>query len=75
MIHLLLVRLQTINDTNMEINYYVKSVYGNEMAYIADTKKLQAISILTGQKTLSARHMEALEELGFSFKEVIAPRA
>lgn len=59
----------------MKIEYYVKSVYGTDTLYVMDADIARHLSILTGMKTLTTRHMEALKALGFSFEEVIAPRA
>lgn len=55
------------------IEYYIKDVWGNKRSYIADKETAENISLLTGQKTLDARHFQALEALGFTFKQVLAP--
>ena len=45
----------------------VKNVYGKEMVYpIGDNAK--ALQLLTGQKTLSRRQVDALKGLGFLFE-------
>lgn len=56
---------------NKVIEYYIKNVYGNELRYVKDKEKAQAITILTGSKTLSGNHIGALEMLGFTFKQVL----
>lgn len=58
----------------MEIKYYKKNVYGNEHLYIASTGQSEvklAVQQLTGTKTLLTGHIEALEALGFTFKQVL----
>lgn len=58
----------------MNIEYYIKNVYGNECRYILDEKIANIISGLTGQKTLLIRHMDLLEDLGFTFTQVLPPK-
>ena len=53
------------------ISYYVKSVYGNDLFYVADAKIRAALERLTGSKTLTWHAMHALKELGYTFKEVL----
>ena len=57
----------------MNIEFYRKNVYGNELMYIVDIKIQQAVKTLTGQKSLTPNVRGALEELGFTFTEVLAP--
>ena len=58
----------------MEIRYYRKSVYGNTLIYIDEPSNYrEAIYGLTGRKSLLKKDMDYLMELGFTFKEVIAP--
>lgn len=59
---------------NNIIKFYEKSVYGNQMMYIADKKQAESITRLTGQKSLTSGAFKALQELGFTFEEVIAPK-
>lgn len=56
------------------IEYYRKSVYGNELLYVKDKETAVAIQCLTGKVTIDARDMKCLEFLGLSFVEVLAPR-
>jgi len=42
--------------------------------YIADQAQAQLIGALTNTKTLLPYHKKALEALGFTFEEVIAPK-
>ena len=58
---------------NKTIEIYRKSVYGNTLTYVKDKEIAQAIRILTNSKTLSGNDIGALEMLGFTFKEVLAP--
>jgi len=51
------------------IEYYKKSNYGTTHMYIKSSHK-DAINRLTNAKTLTAVNMKALEDLGFTFKEV-----
>lgn len=56
------------------IQFYTRSVYGNDNMYIADQAQAQLIGALTNTKTLLPYHKKALEALGFTFEEVIAPK-
>jgi hypothetical protein len=58
----------------MKINYYIKNVYGLERIYISDPDVAIAIQKLTNQKTIDSRHIEALENLGFTFEQVLPPK-
>lgn len=58
----------------MEIDYYRKNVYGNELMYVASEDAKYAIYALTGKNSISPLHINALESLGCTFKEVLAPR-
>lgn len=53
----------------MEIKYYKKNVYGNELVYPLD--HIDSLKWLTGQKTLSKAHMVALTAMGFNLVEVL----
>lgn len=55
----------------MTIEYFKKSVYGNDMLYIKDAKQAETIRVLTGKKTIDARDIEMLSRLGITFKQVI----
>jgi len=57
----------------MNIAIYKKSNYGMVSWYVLDTTQAEAISALTGKKTICNSNMRALESLGFTFTEVIAP--
>lgn len=51
-----------------EITYITKSHYGGpELVYVTSKHK-DALSTLTGAKTLSDRHIKALKDMGFTFK-------
>lgn len=58
----------------MDIEYYVKSVYGKDTYYIKDKKIAKLIGQLTGKKTVSVHDIDALLQLGHSTMEVVRPR-
>ncbi len=55
----------------MIIEYYKKNVYGVEYMYVKDKDKAEIIRTLTGQKTLSASAVKALEQLGHELVQVL----
>lgn len=58
----------------MTINYYIKSVYGNELIYLADEKQADLWYQLTNKKTITQGQIETLASLtGVEFLQVIAP--
>jgi hypothetical protein len=57
-------------ETKSPINYYKKNVYGNEHNYIHEPHVAEAHRKLTGQTTLSERHMEAYKALGHEVNHV-----
>lgn len=52
----------------MTIRVEIKNHYGTEHIYPLNRQK--ELRELTGQKTLSSRHIEALKALGFNFEVV-----
>lgn len=54
-----------------KIDFCVRQVYGLNKMYITDLKIAEIVSRLTGERTLTKRAKEALEDLGFTFKQVI----
>lgn len=58
----------------MKIEFYRKSVYGNENIYIVDNELAGTVKSLTGKKTINNSDIKSLESLGCVFSEVIAPR-
>lgn len=58
-----------MNETREVIRFYRDSKYGNDLMYAVDQQ--DAISRLTGRKTLIKSDMDALKDLGFEFKEVL----
>lgn len=52
------------------VSYHKKSVYGVEKLYITDAKQAQAVSALTGRKTIETRDIEALRVLGIELVHV-----
>ena len=59
---------------NKIIEYYRIKVYGINKYYANDPKIAEAISKITGQKTLVQSTLNGLKELGFDFKEVLPPK-
>lgn len=54
---------------NPVIEFITKSHYGGpELVYVVSSHK-EALQDLTGAKTLSPRHVKALKDLGFTFKQ------
>ena len=43
-----------------------REVYGNALFYVVDEEQARAISILTGQKTVTERNIGALKQLGYT---------
>ena len=60
----------------MTINYYTKSVYGNDMLYLAGHRDRQAWADMTGRKTITENDMAALSALtGVTFNRVFEAEA
>jgi hypothetical protein len=59
---------------SQEITFYRRSVYGVEHMYIAEPTMAGKVQKLTGTKTLLPIHKRALEEMGYTFSEVLPPR-
>lgn len=57
------------------IQVFTRHIYGAPKVYVLNPEQAQAISSLTGCKTLEARHVAALEALGFTFEAVLDPKA
>ena len=57
----------------MTIQYYRKSVYGNELIYLVDGEGTENILRLIGTKTISRGQMQRFTELGLKFVETFAP--
>lgn len=58
----------------MNIEYYTKTIYGKDTMYIVDKTTAERVQILTGRKTINSNDMIALQALGFTLTEVIAPK-
>lgn len=43
-----------------------REVYGNALFYVVDEEQARAVSILTGQKTVTERNIGALKQLGYT---------
>lgn len=56
---------------NKSIRFYRDRVYGVVKFYVKDAEVAQAITLLTGRKTITEQDMKALETLGFTFEEVL----
>ena len=61
-------------DIALVIPYYIKSIYGSDKAYIADADLARKVTRLTGRTTLTPTDYAALEDLGFTFTQVLPPR-
>lgn len=60
--------LTATGAVNLTIKYTTKSHYGGpELMYVTSEHK-EPLSTLTNSKTLSSRHVKALETLGFKFQ-------
>jgi hypothetical protein len=59
----------------MNIQYYVKDVYGIPTRYIANDEAAKLVRQLTGKKTVSSNDLEALEKLGHEIIRVDAIRS
>lgn len=59
----------------MVIPYYVKSVYGKDLKYVADARLASLIRQLTLKETIDDDDIYALRELGHTFEQVFAPTA
>lgn len=57
----------------MQINYYVKHVYGVPRMYIEDESMAKTIAGLVKMRTLDPEDKERLEVLGVEFHQVLAP--
>lgn len=55
---------------NTKIIVEVKNVYGNQNIYVVSEHK-EMIAALTGAKTLSYSHIEALKKLGFEIVQSV----
>jgi len=57
----------------MTIEVIQKDVYGNLLTYVANAAMQRTIQKLTGRKSLTDSDLQALRELGFTFKLKPAP--
>ncbi len=57
------------------IPVFVRSVYGVSRTYPANADQALALHELTGQRTLDARHVRALAQLGFTLSTVADPKS
>ena len=60
----------TIMPMRNTITLRKREVYGNELCYVVDKDQAKAISILTGQKTVTGRNIGALKQLGYTITYV-----
>lgn len=54
----------------MEINYFIKNVYGGELMYISDKTIANAVGRLTNKHTIDESDIAALEALGHTVTHV-----
>jgi hypothetical protein len=59
---------------SQSISVFVRSVYGKQTIYPA-CSKAKAFALLTGKKTLDARDLKLVDELGFAVVYVADPAA
>lgn len=52
----------------MTVEVTQKDVYGNTLTYVADAAVQRSIQKLTGRKSLTDSDIQALKELGFTFR-------
>lgn len=52
------------------IQVRIDKAYGNTRRYVIDKEQAKWLKQLTGKKTLSDGHVEALQNLGYEVKEV-----
>jgi hypothetical protein len=52
----------------MTIEVTQKDVYGNTLTYVADAAVQRSIQKMTGRKSLTDSDIQALKELGFTFR-------
>ena len=57
----------------MNLEFYRKQVYGNELRYLVDCEEATAFRELTNKLTISSKDMHHGEALGITFLEVMAP--
>lgn len=58
----------------MNIQYYTEVVYGLPTMYIVDEELARKVKRLTGHKTVTEHDKSAMEDLGFTFQQVINPK-
>lgn len=58
----------------MEIEYYVKTIYGRDHKMIASHKQAQAVALISGCTTLTPNTEKGLAMLGLTFKEILPPK-
>ena len=62
-----------MNKTNNQIPVFIRSAYGEERVYAADSQHANALKYLTNCKTLPPMHLAGLEKLGFESVPVVDP--
>ena len=55
----------------MIIEYYIKSIYGNDLIYIKNATQGKALQVLTNKKTIDKKDIDALQVLGVVCVEVL----
>lgn len=64
------IQSHTIMQMKTTISLRKREVYGNELFYVVDSDQARAISVLTGQKTVTERNIGALKQLGYTITYV-----
>jgi hypothetical protein len=57
----------------LNIQFFVRNVYGIPHKYMVDSKEAEAIRHLTSCTTLRETDKKALEDLGVTFEQVLDP--
>ena len=55
----------------MPIQYRIRQIYGKDTIYIVDEKIAEAVTTMTGQKTLTPQAKRGLELLGYKLQQVL----
>lgn len=58
----------------MTVQYYRKNVYGKTLIYAIDKDIGKLLTLLTGEISISATTIFALEKFGVEFEEVLPPK-
>ena len=54
----------------MTLEYTIRSAYGEERMYLVDRDSRTAVQALTGCKSITPNHKQALEDLGITLQRL-----